>query len=68
VLGLPTDGVVDPQDVVLSLGEDVAQAAEMMGCRVVQLRATPRSSGPQDASIYRYDQDSLMAALSGMKG
>ncbi len=68
VLGLPADGVVDPQDVVLSLGEDVAQAAEMMGCRVVQLRATPRSSGPQDASIYRYDQDRLMAALSGMKG
>ena len=68
VLGLPADGMVDPQDVVLSLGEDVAQAAEMMGCRVVQLRATPRSSGPQDASIYRYDQDRLMAALSGMKG
>lgn len=65
VLGLPDDAPVDPRDIVLSSGPDVAKAAEILGCRVVQLRASPRPSGPQDGSIYRYDQDALMAAIAG---
>jgi two-component system chemotaxis sensor kinase CheA len=38
-----------------------------MGCRVVHLRASPRPAGPQDGSIYRYDQDALMAAIAGRR-
>lgn len=72
VLGLPRDGTVDPQDVVLCTGADTALAAgtiaEMMGCRVVHLRASPRPAGPKDGSIYRYDQDALMAALAHGQG
>lgn len=67
VLGLPGDAV-DAQDIVLYSAGDVGQVAEIMGCRVVHLRATPRATGPMDASIYRYDQDALMAALSGTRG
>jgi two-component system chemotaxis sensor kinase CheA len=71
VLGLPVDAAVEPDDVVLltqgEIGGDAAQAADMLGCRVVHLRASPRSSGPQDGSIYRYDQDALMAAVRGQK-
>lgn len=67
VLGLPGDTAVDPGDVVLCTGADTAQAAgimaELVGCRVVHLRASPRAAGPQDGSIYRYDQDALMAAI-----
>lgn len=65
ILGLPEDRMVEPADVVLSSATDLSQAAEIMGCRVVQLRASPRPAGPQDSSIYRYDQDALMAAISG---
>ncbi|HKY82110.1 MAG TPA: chemotaxis protein CheW [Sphingobium sp.] len=65
VLGLPADAPIDPDDVLLSSGPDVSQAAEMFGCRIVQLRASPRPAGPQDGSIYRYDQDALMAAIAG---
>jgi two-component system chemotaxis sensor kinase CheA len=71
VLGLPVDAAVEPDDVVLltqgEIGGDAAQAADMLGCRVVHLRASPRSRGPQDGSIYRYDQDALMAAVRGQK-
>jgi len=71
VLGLPVEAAVEPDDVVLltqgEIGGDAAQAADMLGCRVVHLRASPRSSGPQDGSIYRYDQDALMAAVRGQK-
>ena len=65
LLGLPADAPVDPQDVVLCLGADAAPAAEVLGCRIVHLRATPRPAGPQDDSIYRYDQDALLAAIAG---
>jgi two-component system chemotaxis sensor kinase CheA len=68
MLGLPADAAVDPRDVVLCSGSDAAQVAEIMGCRVVQLRASPRATGPQDGSIYRYDQDALMAAIAGGQG
>lgn len=67
VLGLPGDCAVDPEDVVLCTEADAAQAAEIMGCRVVHLRASPRPDGPQDVSIYRYDQDALMAAIAGRR-
>lgn len=66
ILGLPADAV-DPRDVVLCSAADTAQAAEMFGCRVVQLRASQRPAGPADTSIYRYDQDALMQALSGSR-
>jgi two-component system chemotaxis sensor kinase CheA len=69
VLGLPGDSAVDPADVVLCADPDAAQAAEIMGCRVVQLRASPRPVGPrEDGSIYRYDQAALMAAIAGSRG
>ena len=67
VLGLPGDCAVDPEDVVLCTEADAVQAAEIMGCRVVHLRASPRPTGPQDGSIYRYDQDALMAAIAGRR-
>ncbi|MCB4860874.1 chemotaxis protein CheA [Sphingobium sp. PNB] len=67
VMGLPADEAVDPQDVVLFTGSDASQASELLGCRIVHLRATPRPAGPQDSSIYRYDQDALMAALAGSR-
>jgi two-component system chemotaxis sensor kinase CheA len=65
LLGLPGDCTVDPDDVVLCTEANAAQAAEIMGCRVVHLRASPRPAGPTDGSIYRYDQDALMAAIAG---
>nr|WP_087574784.1 chemotaxis protein CheW [Sphingomonas sp. CDS-1] len=67
VMGLPGDAAVDPQDVVLFTGSEASEASELLGCRIVHLRATPRPNGPQDSSIYRYDQDALMAALSGSR-
>jgi len=67
VLGLPEEAAVDPADVVLCSDGNLSQAAEILGCRVVQLRASPRPAGPQDSSIYRYDQDALMAAISGAR-
>lgn len=68
ILGLPADGAVDPADVVLCTDPDAVQAAEMIGCRVVHLRASPRPAGPQeDGSIYRYDQAALIAAISGQR-
>ena len=67
VMGLPGDAAVDPQDVVLFTGSEASEAGELLGCRIVHLRATPRPNGPQDSSIYRYDQDALMAALSGSR-
>ncbi|WP_327752591.1 chemotaxis protein CheA [Sphingobium sp. SJ10-10] len=67
VMGLPGDAAIDPQDVVLFTGSEASEASELLGCRVVHLRATPRPNGPQDSSIYRYDQDALMAALSGSR-
>ncbi len=72
MLGLPQDGAIDPRDILLCATPQAAQAAGMMadiaGCRVVQLRASPRPAGPGDISIYRYDQDALMAALSERRG
>ncbi|MBH1998210.1 MAG: chemotaxis protein CheW [Sphingomonadaceae bacterium] len=72
VLGLPADALLDPRDVLLCTGVDTMQAAGMVadltGCRVVQLRASPRAAGPSDMSIYRYDQDALMAAIAGGQG
>ncbi len=72
VLGLPQDGAIDPRDILLCATPEAVQAAGMMadiaGCRVVQLRASPRPTGPGDSSIYRYDQDALMAALSERRG
>ena len=72
VLGLPEDGTIDPHDVLLCHDGDGSKLAgimaEMTGCRVVQLRASPRAAGPRDASIYRYDQDALMAAIAAGQG
>jgi two-component system, chemotaxis family, sensor kinase CheA len=68
MLGLPSEAAVDARDVILCSGTDAAQVAEIIGCRVVQLRASPRAAGPQDGSIYRYDQDALMAAIGGRQG
>ena len=68
VLGLPADAIIDPEDVVLCADAGAAQVAEIMGCRVVQLRASPRPVGPHDGSIYRYDQAALMAAIAGRRG
>ena len=67
VMGMPDDAVVNAADVVLCTDSDGDQAAEISGCRVVRLRTTPRPSGPHDSSIYRYDQDALMAAITGAK-
>lgn len=67
VLGLPADAAVEPDDIVLFSNGDAGPPVDMPGCRVVQLRATPRPSGPQDSSIYRYDQDALMAAIASAR-
>lgn len=67
LLGLPQGEAVDPADVVLCSDRDLTQAAEILGCRIVQLRASPKPAGPEDGSIYRYDQDALMAAITGTR-
>ncbi|BAV65894.1 chemotaxis protein CheA [Sphingobium cloacae] len=67
LMGLPDGEAVDPSDIVLCTTSDAAQAADLLGCRTVRLRAAPQPSGPQDASIYRYDQDALMAAIAGAR-
>lgn len=67
IIGLPDDYAVGPQDVVLCGAPDAAQAAGVLGCKVVQLRTSPRPAGPHDNSIYRYDQDALMAAIGGAR-
>ena len=65
LIGLPEGAAVDPSDIVLCTTSDAMQAADVLGCRIVQLRAVPQPSGPQDASIYRYDRRALMAAIAG---
>ncbi|MBB6190591.1 two-component system chemotaxis sensor kinase CheA [Sphingobium wenxiniae] len=65
LIGLPEGAAVDPSDIVLCTTSDAMQAADVLGCRTVQLRAAPQPSGPQDASIYRYDRRALMAAIAG---
>ncbi|WP_449471229.1 chemotaxis protein CheA [Sphingobium chungangianum] len=67
LLGLPQEEAVDPADVVLCSDRDLTQAAEILGCRIVQLRASPKPAGPEDGSVYRYDQDALMAAITGTR-
>lgn len=64
VIGLPTDPVL-PDDVLLSIDAGSAEAADLMGCRLIQLRRTRQPAGPGDRSIYRYDQDALIAAVNG---
>ena len=68
IIGLPSDAPVEPDDILFCSAPDTSHAAEILGCRVVQLRASPRPAGPQDGSIYRYDQDALMAAIAGSRG
>ncbi|SCW52592.1 two-component system, chemotaxis family, sensor kinase CheA [Sphingobium faniae] len=65
LIGLPDGETADPADIVLCTTSDAAQAADISGCRAVQLRAAAQPSGPQDASIYRYDQHGLLAAIAG---
>ncbi|MET0249412.1 MAG: chemotaxis protein CheW [Sphingobium sp.] len=67
LLGLPEDGVVDPADILFCSGTDGDFAAALVGCRVVRLRVSARPVGPDDGSIYRYDQDALMAVLGGAR-
>ena len=68
LFGLPDDGAIDPADILFCSGADADFAAAITGCRVVRLRASPRPAEPDDGSIYRYDQDALMAVLSGGTG
>jgi len=65
LIGLPDGEALDPRDIVLCTTSDAMQVADILGCRAVQLRAAQQPSGPQDASIYRYDQPALMAAIAG---
>lgn len=65
LIGLPEGEPVDPRDIVLCTTSDAGQAVEALGCRVVRLRPVPQPAGPEDASIYRYDQQALMAAIAG---
>ncbi|MGE4323580.1 MAG: chemotaxis protein CheW [Sphingobium sp.] len=66
VLGLPGDAMVDPADVVLcDSRSDAVRVAEKLGFRIIRLRAALHPSDPGDASIYRYDRDALINALSG---
>ncbi|MET0372029.1 MAG: ATP-binding protein [Sphingobium sp.] len=67
VLGLPADALL-PDDVVLCASGDAALVADLIGCRVVQLRRSKKPAGPGDRSIYRYDQDALLAAVGGLRG
>jgi two-component system chemotaxis sensor kinase CheA len=67
VIGLPVDDSVGADDIILCGSASAAQAADLIGCPVVELRASPRAAGPADGSIYRYDQDALMAAIAGAR-
>jgi two-component system chemotaxis sensor kinase CheA len=67
VLGLPVDDSMGEDDIILCGPGAAAQAADLTGRPVVELRASPRAAGPGDASIYRYDQDALMTAIAGAR-
>ena len=67
VIGLPVEGRVGADDIILCGSASAAQAADLIGCPVVELRASPRAAGPADGSIYRYDQAGLMAAIAGAR-
>ncbi|MDX3901577.1 MAG: chemotaxis protein CheA [Sphingobium sp.] len=67
-IGLPDDGSLGAGDVILcGTAAAAGQAADLTGCPVVQLRASPRAAGPADGSIYRYDQNALMSAIAGAR-
>lgn len=67
-MGLPMGEQPDSGDIILCASADAGAAAELTGRPVVQLRTSPRPIGPDDASIYRYDFDGLMAAIAAAGG
>ncbi|MEJ7925399.1 chemotaxis protein CheW [Sphingobium sp. AN641] len=67
VLGLAHDIVAGDGDVILCSMPGTTVAADLADRPILRLRATPRSAGPEDSSIYRYDRDALMAAISSAR-
>ena len=63
VVGLSDDTPLRADDVVISVRPDIVPVLPD-NCPVVQLRPGPRPSGVNDRTIYRYDSESLMAAIA----
>ncbi|AUW60338.1 chemotaxis protein CheA [Sphingobium sp. SCG-1] len=66
LLGLPEDGAVRPDDVVLYAQADTCTAMRS-DQPAVQIRNLPSPKNSKDRSVYRYDRDGLMAAISAAR-
>lgn len=59
-------------DVLLLTGEAVEGAGEeeisAAAAAILRLRTSAAPAGPEDTSIYRYDRDALLGALSSLEG
>lgn len=66
LLGLPEDGTVRPDDVVLYAQADI-QDAVPADQPTVQIRSLPSPKHSKDRSVYRYDREGLMAAIDAAR-
>jgi len=66
VMGLPADGTIQPDDVVLCIRPDSSETLPVHQ-PVVQIRSLPTASGSRDKSVYRYDRDGLIEAINAAR-
>jgi two-component system chemotaxis sensor kinase CheA len=67
VLGLPVDGAMRADDIVLVTRADTGADVIPKGQPVVRLRSARGPGNKKDKSIYRYDRDALMAAIEAAR-
>jgi two-component system, chemotaxis family, sensor kinase CheA len=67
VLGLPADGAMSVDDIVLTTRADGSADSVPKGQPVVHLRSARGAGSKKDKSIYRYDRDALMAAIEAAR-
>jgi len=67
VFGLPVDGAMRADDIVLTTRADTDVVAVPKGQPVVHLRSARGPGSGKDKSIYRYDRDALMAAIAAAR-
>ncbi|MDX3910022.1 MAG: ATP-binding protein [Sphingobium sp.] len=66
IIGMPDEGIMQPDDVILCIGPDGTEA--LPGHQpVVRIRNLPTAKDREDKSVYRYDRDGLMAAISAAR-
>ncbi|HEX7781859.1 MAG TPA: chemotaxis protein CheW [Sphingobium sp.] len=67
VFGLPADGAMRADDIVLTTRADTNVDTVPKGQPVVRLRSARGPGSRKDQSIYRYDRDALMAAIEAAR-